>query len=179
MGSDYIATVQRAFDERWIDVMENEGKTSGAFSDGAYTTPPYVLLNWQNKTNDAFTLAHELGHSLHSNYTRTTQPFIYSGYTIFVAEVTSTLYEALLAHYLIEQAKANNDRATQLYLLNEEAEKFRTGRRLRMTALAEPKTKQVDASIRQALEAALERGALPGESDDFDHDAASAAASPS
>jgi oligoendopeptidase F len=126
MGSDYITTVQRAFDERWIDVPENEGKTSGAFSDGAYTTPPYVLLNWQNKTNDAFTLAHELGHSLHSHYTRTTQPFIYSGYTIFVAEVASTLYEALLAHHLIEQAKANNDRATQLYLLNEEAEKFRT-----------------------------------------------------
>jgi oligoendopeptidase F len=107
-------------------VPENEGKTSGAFSDGAYTTPPYVLLNWQNKTNDAFTLAHELGHSLHSHFTRTSQPFIYGDYTIFVAEVASTLYEALLAHHLIEQAKARGDRATQLYLLNEEAEKFRT-----------------------------------------------------
>lgn len=126
MGEDYIATVRRAFDERWIDVPENEGKTSGAFSDGAYTTPPYVLLNWQNKTNDAFTLAHELGHSLHSHYTRTTQPVIYGNYTIFVAEVASTLYEALLANHLIEQAKARDDRATQLYLLNEEAEKFRT-----------------------------------------------------
>jgi oligoendopeptidase F len=126
MGSEYSAIVQRAFDERWIDVMENEGKTSGAFSDGSYTTPPYVLLNWQNKTNDAFTLAHELGHSLHSHFTRTTQPFIYGGYTIFVAEVASTLYEALLAHHLIEAARANNDRAMQLYLLNEEAEKFRT-----------------------------------------------------
>jgi oligoendopeptidase F len=126
MGAEYVATVGRAFDERWVDVPENEGKTSGAFSDGAYTTPPYLLLNWQNKTNDAFTLAHELGHSLHSHYTRTTQPFIYGNYTIFVAEVASTLYEALLAHHLIEQAKAAGDRATQLYLLNEEAEKFRT-----------------------------------------------------
>lgn len=126
MGKEYSGIVQRAFDERWIDVPENEGKTSGAFSDGSYTTPPYVLLNWQNKTNDAFTLAHELGHSLHSHFTRTTQPFIYGGYTIFVAEVASTLYEALLAHHLIEQAKQNNDRAMQLYLLNEEAEKFRT-----------------------------------------------------
>jgi len=126
MGEEYSATVKKAFDDRWIDVPENEGKTSGAYSDGAYTTPPYILLNWQNKTNDAFTLAHELGHSLHSFFTRKSQPYIYGHYTIFVAEVASTLYEALLAHHLIEQAKANNDRDLQLYLLNDEAEKFRT-----------------------------------------------------
>ncbi len=136
MGSEYTAIVQRAFDERWIDVPENEGKRSGAFSDGAYTTPPYILLNWQNKTNDAFTLAHELGHSLHSFFTRSAQPYIYGHYTIFVAEVASTLYEALLADHLIQQAKANNDRATQLYLLNEEAEKFRTTL-IRQTLFAE------------------------------------------
>lgn len=136
MGPEYSAIVQRAFDERWIDVPENEGKRSGAFSDGAYTTPPYILLNWQNKTNDAFTLAHELGHSLHSFFTRSAQPFIYGQYTIFVAEVASTLYEALLADYLIQQAKENNDRTTQLYLLNEEAEKFRTTL-IRQTMFAE------------------------------------------
>ena len=136
MGGEYTSIVQRAFDERWIDVPENEGKRSGAFSDGAYTTPPYILLNWQNKTNDAFTLAHELGHSLHSFFTRSAQPYIYAHYTIFVAEVASTLYEALLADHLIQLAKENNDRATQLYLLNEEAEKFRTTL-IRQTLFAE------------------------------------------
>jgi oligoendopeptidase F len=136
MGREYSQTVQRAFDERWIDVPENEGKRSGAFSDGSYSTPPYILLNWQNKTNDAFTLAHELGHSLHSHFTRSSQPFVYGDYTIFVAEVASTLYEALLADHLISKARENNDRATQLYLLNEEAEKFRTTL-IRQTMFAE------------------------------------------
>jgi oligoendopeptidase F len=136
MGREYSRTVQRAFDERWIDVPENEGKRSGAFSDGSYSTPPYILLNWQNKTNDAFTLAHELGHSLHSHFTRSAQPFVYGDYTIFVAEVASTLYEALLADHMISRARENDDRATQLYLLNEEAEKFRTTL-IRQTMFAE------------------------------------------
>lgn len=136
MGREYSQTVQRAFDERWIDVPENEGKRSGAFSDGSYSTPPFILLNWQNKTNDAFTLAHELGHSLHSHFTRNNQPFVYGDYTIFVAEVASTLYEALLANHMISKARETGDRATQLYLLNEEAEKFRTTL-IRQTMFAE------------------------------------------
>jgi oligoendopeptidase F len=74
MGEQYLRVLDRAFNERWIDVLENEGKTSGAFSDGAYTTPPYILMNWQDNLNNAFTLTHELGHSLHSHFTRETQP---------------------------------------------------------------------------------------------------------
>lgn len=126
MGEGYNTILSKAFDSRWIDVMENEGKTSGAFSDGAYTTPPYILMNWQDNLNNAFTLTHELGHSLHSYFTRENQPYVYSHYTIFVAEVASTLNEALLTHYLQEQAKQEGDRALQLYLLNSYAERFRT-----------------------------------------------------
>jgi oligoendopeptidase F len=126
MGEGYNRVLDKAFGSRWIDVMENEGKTSGAFSNGAYTTPPYILMNWQDNLNNAFTLTHELGHSLHSYFTRENQPYVYSHYTIFVAEVASTLNEALLTHYLQEQAKAEDDRALQLYLLNSYAERFRT-----------------------------------------------------
>jgi oligoendopeptidase F len=126
MGDQYLRVLDRAFNERWIDVLENEGKTSGAFSDGAYTTPPYILMNWQDNLNNAFTLTHELGHSLHSHFTRETQPYVYSHYTIFVAEVASTLNEALLTNYMQKQAKEQGDRALQLYLLNSYAERFRT-----------------------------------------------------
>ncbi|HEX8234625.1 MAG TPA: oligoendopeptidase F [Abditibacteriaceae bacterium] len=126
MGQQYLRVLDRAFNERWIDVLENEGKTSGAFSDGAYTTPPYILMNWQDNLNNAFTLTHELGHSLHSHFTRETQPYVYSHYTIFVAEVASTLNEALLTNYMQKQAKEQGDRALQLYLLNSYAERFRT-----------------------------------------------------
>jgi oligoendopeptidase F len=126
MGEQYLRVLDRAFNERWIDVLENEGKTSGAFSDGAYTTPPYILMNWQDNLNNAFTLTHELGHSLHSHFTRETQPYVYSHYTIFVAEVASTLNEALLTNYMQQQAKEQGDRALQLYLLNSYAERFRT-----------------------------------------------------
>lgn len=147
MGTEYAEIVQRAFDERWIDVPENEGKRSGAFSNGAYTTPPYILLNWQDKLNDAFTLAHELGHSLHSFFTRRAQPYIYSNYTIFVAEVASTLYEALLTDHLVKEAQEKNDRAMQLYLLNEEAEKIRTTL-IRQTMFAEFELKIHEAAER-------------------------------
>ena len=126
MGEDYNRVLDKAFSSRWIDVMENEGKTSGAFSNGSYTTPPYILLNWQDNLNNAFTLTHELGHSLHSYYTRETQPYVYAGYTIFVAEVASTLNEALLTQHLQREAREKGDKALQLSLLNSYAERFRT-----------------------------------------------------
>lgn len=125
LGKEYGEVVQKSFDSRWIDVLENQGKTSGAFSDGSFATPPYILLNWKDKLHSAFTLAHEMGHSLHSYFSRQSQPFVYADYTIFVAEVASTLNEALLTNYLVEQAKQEGDTALQFYLLNEYAERFR------------------------------------------------------
>ena len=117
--------IKRGFDERWVDVLENEGKTSGAYSNGSYLTPPYILMNYQDKLESVFTLAHEWGHSLHSYLSRESQPYIYSGYTIFVAEVASTLLEALLSHKMLEEAREQGDKKLQLYLLNQVAERFR------------------------------------------------------
>ncbi|HEU4965778.1 MAG TPA: M3 family oligoendopeptidase, partial [Bacilli bacterium] len=91
LGEEYVTTVQRAFDERWIDIYPNEGKRSGAYSWGTYESLPFILLNYTNTQDDMFTLAHELGHSLHSYFTNKTQPVTYGNYTIFVAEVASTL----------------------------------------------------------------------------------------
>ncbi|MEF3275562.1 MAG: oligoendopeptidase F [Chloroflexus sp.] len=102
LGAEYSAALEQMFTRRWIDVYENVGKRSGAYSGGSYGTPPYILLNYQDRLRDVFTLAHELGHSLHSYFTRATQPFVYGNYTIFVAEVASTLNEALLTHYLLQ-----------------------------------------------------------------------------
>lgn len=126
LGEKYGSILKKGLESRWVDVMENEGKTSGAFSDGSYTTPPYILMNWQDNLTNAFTLAHEFGHSAHSFLTRQTQPYVYSNYTIFVAEVASTLNEALLTNHLQKQAEASGDRELQLYLLNAYAERFRT-----------------------------------------------------
>ena len=126
LGGDVAAIIRRGFDERWIDVLENEGKTSGAFSDGSYLTPPYMLLNYNEKLGSVFTLAHEWGHSLHSYLARETQPYVYAGYTIFVAEVASTLLEALLSHKMISDAREAGDKELQLFLLNQTAERFRT-----------------------------------------------------
>lgn len=126
LGDTVRSIIQKGFEERWVDVLENEGKTSGAFSDGSYLTPPYMLLNWQDKLESVFTLAHEWGHSLHSYLAREAQPYIYADYTIFVAEVASTLLEALLSHSLLQEARTNNDVPLQLYLLNQQAERFRT-----------------------------------------------------
>jgi oligoendopeptidase F len=126
LGENYVSILKSGFANRWVDWIENEGKTSGAFSDGAYTTPPYILMNWQDDLNRTFTLAHEFGHSLHSHFTRESQPYIYSDYTMFVAEVASTLNEALLTHYLVKQAREAGDRALELSLWNHYAEGFRT-----------------------------------------------------
>jgi oligoendopeptidase F len=143
----YTDILEQGFQQRWVDVLENEGKSSGAFSDGAYTTPPYILMNWQDKLVTTFTLAHEFGHSVHSYLTRENQPYVYSHYTIFVAEVASTLNEALLTHHLQKQAEAEGDRALQLFLLNSYAERFRTTL-FRQTMFAE-----FELKIHEAVEA--------------------------
>lgn len=122
LGPDYGAALKRAFDSRWIDVYENVGKRSGAYSGGSYSTPPFVLLNYQDRLNDAFTLAHELGHSMHSYFTRNAQPFAYGSYTIFVAEVASTLNEALLTDYML---KHRDDPSLRRLLLVQQIEDIR------------------------------------------------------
>lgn len=103
LGPDYVSHLKEAFAKRWIDVLENSGKRSGAYSAGSYNTNPFILLNWQDNLDNVYTLAHELGHSMHSYYTRKNQPFIYGDYSIFVAEVASTTNENLLTAYLLKQ----------------------------------------------------------------------------
>ena len=104
LGADYQARMRRAFAERWIDVYENPGKHSGAYSAAVYGVHPYMLLNWNDTLDSVFTLAHEMGHSMHTMLAHETQPFVYSSYTIFVAEVPSTLSEALLLDYMLARA---------------------------------------------------------------------------
>ena len=116
LGDEYVAVLKRAFSERWIDVVENEGKRSGAYSSGTYGTNPYILMNWQENIDNMFTLAHELGHSVHSYFTRKYQPFIYGNYSIFLAEVASTTNENLLLNYLLDQYKGDDE--ITAYLLN-------------------------------------------------------------
>ena len=123
LGEDYLALLKEGFENGWIDVYENEGKRSGAYSWGAYGTHPYVLLNYNDSLNHTFTLAHEMGHALHSYHSDAAQDFIYAGYKIFVAEVASTCNEALLIHHLLENSK---DDAEKAYLLNYFLEQFRT-----------------------------------------------------
>lgn len=116
LGETYVRDARRVFDERWIDYAENEGKRSGAYSGGSYSTPPFILMSWQGTIDNLFTLIHELGHSMHSFYSRANQPYIYGDYSIFVAEVASTCNENLLNHYLLQ--KYDNDRTVKAYLLN-------------------------------------------------------------
>lgn len=115
MGTEYCAVLDRAFEDGWIDVHESEGKRSGAYSSGTYGTKPYILLNYNNTLDSVFTLAHELGHSLHSYHAIKAQPIVSSDYAIFVAEVASTASEALLMTHLLNET---NDRNTRLYLIN-------------------------------------------------------------
>ncbi len=133
MGCCYVEDLDNAFKSGWIDVYENQGKTSGAYSWGTHLTHPYVLLNYQGTINDVFTLAHEMGHALHSYYTNRTQPYIYSEYKIFVAEVASTVNESLLIDYLLSVTPDKRERA---YLLNHYLEEFR-GTLFRQTMFAE------------------------------------------
>lgn len=123
LGESYVSIAREGFAQRWADVYENEGKSSGAYSSGSYTTYPYMLLNHQDNIESLYTLAHELGHSMHSYFTRKNQPYIYGDYTIFVAEVASTLNEALLTDYLV---KTSHDEAFKLYLVNRHLESIRT-----------------------------------------------------
>lgn len=122
LGEDYQQLLEKAYNEKWIDVYENKGKTSGAYSWGSYNAHPYVLLNYQPVTHDVFTIAHELGHAMHSYYSNSTQPYAKAGYEIFVAEVASTVNEVLLLKYLIKDSDAN----TRKYLLSYYLDMFRT-----------------------------------------------------
>ncbi len=133
LGDEYQQILKEGFNNRWIDVEENKGKRSGAYSSGTYGTNPYILLNWNNSIDNTFTLAHELGHSLHSYYTRKNQPYCYGDYSIFVAEVASTCNEALLNDYLL---KTINNKQEKLYILNHFLEGFR-GTVFRQTMFAE------------------------------------------
>ncbi|MFS0613707.1 oligoendopeptidase F [Lederbergia ruris] len=133
LGSEYTNILKEGFENRWVDVMENKGKRSGAYSSGAYGTNPYILMNWQDNVNNLFTLAHEFGHSVHSYYTRKNQPYPYGNYSIFVAEVASTTNESILNEYMIKNAKNKHE---QLYLLNHYLEGFR-GTVFRQTMFAE------------------------------------------
>ncbi|WP_343363719.1 oligoendopeptidase F [Listeria seeligeri] len=133
LGEEYQSILKEAFDSRWIDVMENKGKRSGAYSSGSYSTNPYILLNWQDNINNVYTLAHELGHSVHSYYTRENQPFVYGDYSIFLAEVASTTNENLLTDYLL---KKYDDPKVRAYLLNHYLDGFK-GTVFRQTQFAE------------------------------------------
>jgi oligoendopeptidase F len=114
LGAEYQARVRRAFSERWIDVYENQGKRSGAYSAPVYGANPYMLMNYNDTLDAVFTLAHELGHSMHTMLSHETQPFVYAGYTIFVAEVPSTLNEALLLDFMLARAKTKEERIVLL-----------------------------------------------------------------
>ena len=133
MGEDYVAVASAGMDHDWVDVYENENKRSGAYSWGAYGTHPYVLLNHQDNLDSVFTLAHEMGHAMHSYHSDKKQSITYAGYLIFVAEVASTCNEALLMHYLLENCE---DEADRKYLINHQLESFR-GTLFRQTMFAE------------------------------------------
>ena len=122
LGEDYIKTLTEGINSRWIDVYPNNGKRTGGYSSGSYDTDPYILLNYQDKYDDMSTLAHELGHSMHSYYARSNNPYQYGYYSIFVAEVASTVNELLLAKYVIKNSKDKNEK---LFILNRMMELFR------------------------------------------------------
>jgi len=123
LGEDYVREMKKGFREGWFDVFENAGKRSGAYSTSTYqVSHPFMLLNYQGMLDDVFTVAHEMGHSMHSYFTLQTQPYIYSDYTIFVAEVASTLNEALLLDYLLRNT---SDKQKKLYLLNQYIDQIR------------------------------------------------------
>ena len=123
LGEEYISVLKHGFEAGWIDVYENQGKRKGAYSWGSYGTHPYVLLNYNGTIQDVFTIAHEMGHAIHTWYSHGHQPFIYADYTIFLAEVASTTNEALLLDHLLESSL---DRQSRLYLLNYSLEQIRT-----------------------------------------------------
>ena len=123
LGAEYLSQVDKGTKEGWIDVYENQGKTSGAYSFGSYDSKPYILLNYTNTLKDVFTIVHEMGHSMHSFYTRKTQPFAYGDHSIFTAEVASTVNESLLMQHLLAK---ETDAEMRKYLINYYIEEFRT-----------------------------------------------------
>ena len=133
LGEEYHSSISQAFENRWIDVPECRGKRSGAYSSGCFGSPPYMLLNYADTLDSMFTLAHELGHSMHSYFSDRNQPYHYAGYRIFVAEVASTTNELLLLDHLLKQA---SDPKIKAYLLNHLADQFR-GTVYRQTMFAE------------------------------------------
>ena len=123
LGEEYVKVAREGFESRWFDVMPNEGKRSGAYSSGSYDTQPFILLNHTNTINDLFTIVHELGHSMHSYYTRSTQPYEYGSYSIFLAEIASTTNELLLLDYMLEHSQSEEERK---YLLNYFVNQFKS-----------------------------------------------------
>ncbi|MBO6197863.1 MAG: oligoendopeptidase F [Butyrivibrio sp.] len=123
LGEDYLAVVKEAYENRWIDVVENEGKRGGAYSGGVYDVHPYMLLNYNDTLNDVFTLVHEMGHSMHTWYTNRAQTIVDSDYKIFVAEVASTTNEVLLYHYMKDNAKSKEEKA---FIINHFLESFKS-----------------------------------------------------
>lgn len=133
LGDDYLSVLSSGFDSRWVDVYENVGKSSGAYSWGVYGVHPFILMNWSGRLRDVFTLAHEAGHAMHSHYSSHTQPYVYSRYTLFVAEVASTVNELLMTDALRRQT---DDRLFEAYLINHALEDIR-GTLFRQTMFAE------------------------------------------
>jgi len=115
MGKEFIEEVREGLNSGWVDVYETEGKASGAYQWGTYTSHPYVLLNYNDKIDDVFTLAHEIGHAMHAVYTNKTEPYVYAGHTMFTAEVASTCMEAILMKHLLETTKDKNEKLALLY----------------------------------------------------------------
>ena len=123
LGRDYINKMNKGISQGWIDVYENKGKTSGAYSFGCYDSYPYILLNYTDTLKDVFTIIHEMGHSMHSKYTRDAQPYVYGSHSIFTAETASTVNESLLMNYLLSK---ETEPRMRKYLLNMYLEEFRT-----------------------------------------------------
>lgn len=124
LGDDYVQTLRKGIlEERWVDIMENKGKTSGAYSFGVYDSYPYILMNFKGTLKDIFTLVHEGGHSMHAYYTRHTQPYIYGEHSIFTAEVASTVNETLLIRYLL---KKTDSPEMKQYLINFYIDEFKS-----------------------------------------------------
>ena len=133
LGDDYVSQVKKGYESGWVDVYENDGKRSGAFSWGAYGTHPYIFLNYTETLNDIFTLIHETGHAMHTYYSNETQPYTYAGYKIFVAEVASTCNEVILIDYLLKHSRSDEEKK---YLYGHYLEQFK-GTLFRQTMFAE------------------------------------------
>ena len=133
LGDDYVLQVKKGYESGWVDVYENDGKRSGAFSWGAYGTHPYIFLNYTETLNDIFTLIHETGHAMHTYYSNETQPYTYAGYKIFVAEVASTCNEVILIDYLLKHSRSDEEKK---YLYGHYLEQFK-GTLFRQTMFAE------------------------------------------